>query len=135
MWNEKSCRRLHLALFRRLYRKQMDSGRYFLHEHPALATSWQERCVREVLALKGVGRVTADQCQFGQENQHGEPLRKPTGFMSNAPKLLRTVAPGGKGEDTESAWGARRDALPFFRVSYVWPYSKASGVNPSPTDG
>ena len=30
----------------------------------------------------------ADQCQFGQETDVGDPLKKPTGFMSNAPELL-----------------------------------------------
>ena len=30
----------------------------------------------------------ADQCQFGQETDAGDPLKKPTGFMSNAPELL-----------------------------------------------
>ena len=42
--------------------------------------------------MKGVGRVTADQCQFGQENIQKDPVRKPTGFMSNAPELLKTLA-------------------------------------------
>ena len=46
--------RLHLEWCCRLYRQQMQRGAYFLHEHPNLATSWQERCVKEVLVMKGV---------------------------------------------------------------------------------
>ena len=42
----------------------------------------------EILQRQGVGRVVADQCQFGQETDIGDPLKKPTGFMSNAPELL-----------------------------------------------
>ena len=30
----------------------------------------------------------ADQCQFGQETDSGDPLRKPIGFMPNVPELL-----------------------------------------------
>ena len=84
--------RLHLAWCCKLYRQQMSRGACFLHEHPNLAKSWQEPCVREVLALKGVSRATADQCQWGQQDLSGDPVRKPTGFMSNSPDILSTLA-------------------------------------------
>ena len=44
----------HLEFVCDLYREQMRHGRYFLHEHPAYATSWQEPCF-EVDAGKGCG--------------------------------------------------------------------------------
>ena len=62
-----------------------------MHEHPASATSWAEPCIRAILQLKGVSRVVADQCQLGQEVDQGNPIKKPTGFMSNAPDLLDTL--------------------------------------------
>ena len=31
----------HMRFVVRLYREQLDNGRYFLHEHPANATSWR----------------------------------------------------------------------------------------------
>ena len=45
--------------------------------------------VDEVLRQSTVGRIVADQCQLGQEDDNGDPIRKPTGFMSNSPILLR----------------------------------------------
>ena len=40
---------VHLAWCCKLYKKQIDRGAYFLHEHPRLATSWQEPAVQEVM--------------------------------------------------------------------------------------
>ena len=60
----------------------------FLHEHPATATSWNEPSILEVLQHSGVSRINADQCQLGQEARNGEPIKKPTGFMSNCPDIL-----------------------------------------------
>ena len=68
--------------------RQLKEGRLFLHEHPANATSWDEPCVLEVLQHVGVRRITADQCQLGQQASNGEPIRKPTGFMSNCDDVL-----------------------------------------------
>ena len=83
--------RIHLAWMCKMYLKQLAAGRLFLHEHPANATSWTEQCVLEVLQKSGVARVTADQCQLGQQTEEGEPIRKPTGFMSNCPEILRML--------------------------------------------
>ena len=44
-----------------------------------------------VLALNGVRRVRSDQCQHGQESELGNPVKKPTGFMSNAACLLEAL--------------------------------------------
>ena len=81
--------RLHLRWCCHLYMKQVERGAYFLHEHPASATSWRETCVRTVLDHPNVSRVVADQCQLGQEDEDGSPIKKPTGFMSNSPVLLQ----------------------------------------------
>ena len=53
-------------------KKQWKKGRYFLFEHPAGASSWEEECVKEVMKLKGVQVVTIDQCQYGLESRDAE---------------------------------------------------------------
>ena len=74
-----------------MYAKQLDRGAYFLHEHPAGATSWKQACIQRLLARDGVDRVVADQCQHGQEIEDGDPLKKPTGFLSNSAEILRVL--------------------------------------------
>ena len=83
--------RVHLQWCCHLYRKQVDRGGYFLHEHPAGATSWKQPEVQEIMEIPSVRRIVADQCQLGQQTDQGEPLRKPTGFMSNSQCLLRAL--------------------------------------------
>ena len=88
--------RAHLDFVVQLYREQIDGGRFFLHEHPDGASSWKEDVIQDILKVPGVCHTTADQCQYGQEVQHGEfrgqPIRKRTGFMSNAPCLLKRLS-------------------------------------------
>ena len=43
------------------------------------------------LQLRGVARITADQCQLGQKAENGEPIRKPTGFMRNCEDILEQL--------------------------------------------
>ena len=104
--------RVHLDFTMHLYRKQVAAGRLFLHEHPAHATSWQEPTVKAIMELPGVGRIDADQCQYGSEVQFGrykgEPVKKPTGFMSNGPKILQALSKkcsGAHGECSRSKGG------------------------------
>ena len=85
----------------KLYAIQVAAGRYFLHDHPVAASSWKEQCVQEILRLPGVQRVNGDQCQFGQQTAAGSPVKKPTGWMSNAEEILhmlrlRCTGRGGK---------------------------------------
>jgi len=87
---------VHLRFVCEIYQEQIDGQRYFLHEHPAGATSWNERCVKNIEAQPGVGLATCDQCQYGQEYQ-GEPVRKPTTWMSNAEKVLQNLGERCKG--------------------------------------
>ncbi len=79
---------LHLRFVCELYAMQVSEGRYFLHEHPVAASSWQDACIQEVLELPGVAKKTGDQCQYGQRSAGGGPVRKPTGWMSNCPFVL-----------------------------------------------
>ena len=92
---QKVAAKLHLDFVVSLYVEQIQAGGYFLHEHPQWATSWQLPTVKELLDVDGVERIHADQCQFGAEaqrgGQKGSPILKPSGFMSNAPKILEAL--------------------------------------------
>ena len=79
---------IHLQFMCELYEAQVTAGRYFLHEHPSGATSWTTPCVQRILAMKGVDRVVGDQCQLGQRSHDGQPVKKPTGWMSNSSCVL-----------------------------------------------
>ncbi len=77
-----------------MYGKQIDNGKYFLHEHPRDATSWGMPEVRKVLARPGVRLVAADMCQFNLtiKDSKGEGLaKKPTLFMTNSRELAREL--------------------------------------------
>ena len=57
----------HLSFVCELYLEQLHEGRYFLHEHPACASSWTQTCVMRLMAHETVDRVRCDQCQYGQQ--------------------------------------------------------------------
>ena len=59
-----------------LYREQIKGGRYFLHEHPATATSWQTDVIEKLLGKKGVVRVTCDHCSYGTRLRTGFPYQE-----------------------------------------------------------
>ena len=44
-------------------------------------------------------RVTCDQCLYGCEAENGDPIKKPTSFMTNAPELAKELSDrcGGRG--------------------------------------
>ena len=44
-------------------RIQIQRGMYFFFEHPARASSWQQACVRAILAMDGVMLVTFDRAE------------------------------------------------------------------------
>ncbi|CAK9105213.1 unnamed protein product [Durusdinium trenchii] len=78
----------HLAFCCELYRKQMSRKKYFLREHPFLATSWNEDPMHRLLEeLDTVYKVRGDMCQFGMqaEDEHGTgAVKKPSGFTTNS---------------------------------------------------
>ena len=83
---------VHLQFSCEMYEIQVSGGRYFLHEHPDKAMSWKEWCITRIGDMDGVGRTTGDQCQYGQATSKGEPIQKPTGWMSNSPWILRALS-------------------------------------------
>ncbi len=86
---------VHMDFVAQLYVEQMQDGRYFLHEHPLSASSWQLPSIDKLRSDPRVDRVHGDQCQFGAEIQsglqRGQPIKKPTGFMTNAHEVARAL--------------------------------------------
>ena len=71
--------RKHLEFCIQLYEIQWRNARYFLHEHPAEAGSWDEPLMKKLMSRDGVQRVVGDPCQYGlkSRDQFGEaPARK-----------------------------------------------------------
>jgi len=87
---------VHLNFVAELYEVQVQAGRFFIHEHPLAATSWQVPAIARLKQLSGVQVVHADQCQYGAQIQSGEykgwPIKKPTGFMSNSEAILARLS-------------------------------------------
>ena len=83
--------KLHMDFVCELYAIQHEAGRYFVHEHPAMATSWALPCVRRILMLPGVMRTRMDQCQYGARDEEGAPVRKPTDFVTNSGYICQNL--------------------------------------------
>ena len=49
----------HVVFSVKLYREQMSHGRYFVREHPAYTTSWQEYVIKSLFEERGVNRPRA----------------------------------------------------------------------------
>ena len=82
---------MHIGCCVALSLEQFKNGMYFVHEHPAYATSWQEECIRKLLDEPGVETATCDQCMYGCSAAAGGPVKKPTTFMTNAPELAKRL--------------------------------------------
>ena len=74
---------VHIRFTMQLYELQLSAGRYFLHEHPAQATSWAEAEVQKIQRMPGIQTVVGDQCQYEASDKYGNPIKKPTKFMTN----------------------------------------------------
>ena len=78
-----------------VYTWQVCRGRYFVHEHPATASSWNMPEVDALRRRDGVSTMICDACVFGlrafDRDGQEKPAKKPTRWMSNAPRLLRSL--------------------------------------------
>ena len=83
---------VHIRFCMELYKLQMDEGRYFLHEHPASATSWAQPEVRKIEQLVGVRVAVGDQCQYEAADKAGDPIKKPTKFMTNSTHIADSLS-------------------------------------------
>ena len=81
----------------KIYKHQREEGRYFLHEHPWLATSWFLPEVAEIMKFDDVQRVRADMCQFGMTSRTGEvgsalgQVLKPSGFLIKSSHIAKEL--------------------------------------------
>ena len=83
---------IHIRFTIELYRIQDAAGRYFVHEHPAQASSWGESVVANIAAMNGVQIVVGDQCQFAAVDKDGGPIKKPTKFMTNSKGIAEALS-------------------------------------------
>ena len=132
-WTDQEIRRrkaegeLHLRFCCEIYDLQLQAGRYFVHEHPAHAsTSWNLPEVQALLKDSRVGRVVGDQCQYGQQTSDGRPIMKPTGWMSNSPAVLQQLTRrcSGRGGQCTRAGGGRHAVASgkIAREAAVYPF-------------
>ena len=103
-WRQAQARRLlHVAI--KAYWRQVHSGRYFLHEHPAFASSWDDPKMQQLIAQEGVYLVQGPMCRWGMKVKSAkEPVpgyvRKETRWLTNSPYLAKIL---------EGTCSARRD--------------------------
>ena len=87
--------RMHLKFMAKIYKKQLDQGRHFLHEHPATAVSWDERSIVKLMAHSDVHVTVADQCQYGLKTRGEDgtpmPALKPTRFMTSSVQMSKLL--------------------------------------------
>ncbi len=87
---------MHMNFVISLYYEQIEADRYFLHEHPRWATSWSISEMKKLEKVPGVEFTQGDQCQYGAEVRSGKhtgrPVMKPTGFLTNSPKLMQALS-------------------------------------------
>ena len=94
---------LHMNFVISLYHEQLEGGRYFLHEHPIGATSWALPDMEALMQVPGVQEVRGDLCQYGAEirrgARRGDPVMKPSGFLTNSPEVAKAVSKRCEGQD------------------------------------
>lgn len=100
-WTKERERRLqeakvHMEFTISMYRLQRSLGGHFLHEHPASATSWKLKCVKDLAYEDGVHMAVADLCMYGLETEgstRGSKVKaqKTTRFMTSSAEIARNL--------------------------------------------
>ena len=100
-WEKKKQEGMELLIFAtQCYWDQIERGMFFLHEHPATASSWGIDAVKELEAHPGVHVVTSDMCRWGMRvrdeipEDQGQPylVKKPTKWMTNCRLLAELLS-------------------------------------------
>ena len=80
------------------YWDQIARGRFFLHEHPATATSWSLPQIQELERHPRVQTVVGDMCRWGmtvatrgEEEEHHKLVKKPTKVDDNSSLLAKIL--------------------------------------------
>ena len=117
--------RVHLNFMASLYRRQINRGKYFLHEHPAGAQSWKEPQITSLLNDPSVHTVVAHQCMFGlttpgRPGEGRKPAMKPTRFMTNSVFMsLRLHKKCDKSHEHQALTGGRCADAAFYPLPLV----------------
>eukprot|EP00972_Heterocapsa_arctica_P056268 8301268-Heterocapsa_arctica.AAC.1 len=77
-----------------MYEEQTRRGDYFLHEHPAGASSWKLPEMIRLSSMLGVERVIGHMCAHGmwQVDDEGPGLiKKATGFLTNIQRIADRI--------------------------------------------
>ena len=85
---------MYLQLMILPYAIQTEKGRYFLHRHPPMASSWSEREMLVLAASPSVKIAHCNMCRFRMEasDEIGTGLvSKPTKFMTNSNMILNKL--------------------------------------------
>ena len=75
----------------RNYLHQYYGGRLLLHERCQQASSWDEESRRQIMSLPGVEWVDMHECQLGQDNGRGDPVKTPARWLSNSKRILKML--------------------------------------------
>ena len=106
----------HLEFCLEIYDMQEKAGRYYLHEHPAGASSWNLPQVRQFILDHSAHLVTMDMCCYGMVIK-GKPTRKPTRWMTNSESLMEALSLRCKGDHEHAPLiGGNRS-----QISQVYP--------------
>ena len=121
------------------------SGRALSPRAPPIGHIVERSKVLELLQRRGMQKIVAHQCQLSQHIDEGDPLKKPTGFMSNVPDLLAAVdrqcfgkhglCSWPQGGGTPSAWARRRSVQQSSKRSCAWPFSVGFARSSTQTGG
>ncbi len=79
--------RVHLDFMCRIYKIQAKAKRYYIHEHPAGASSWKEESIISTMRETKAYHAIAHMCRYGMttmENGKEKLVRKATRFMTNS---------------------------------------------------
>jgi len=109
----------HLEFVCHTYEIQYSGGRLLLHEHPQQASSWDEECIVRIMKLPGVDYIDMDQCQLGQKDSEGNPIKKPTRWLSNSRCILEALSKrcGGRRGWCDSGDGLSKHAPCYGKVA------------------
>ena len=95
-WDEwrRTTGRATLSLIRAICRQRIKQGRFFLIENPLGADSWHYGSyLQDVFDMDGVAFTSCHQCAYGAvDSESGDPIKKPTGWMSNSPAVLNELS-------------------------------------------
>ena len=81
---------VHVGFCAELYAEQMSHGRWFLHEQPAVAQSWDLTVTKALRKDPRNQIVLGHMCRHGIE-VYGELVLKPTKWMTNSNEIAKEV--------------------------------------------